>query len=129
MALTRQQIARRAAQEIKDGFYVNLGIGREPQVVHAARVPRERGGALTGGHVEDLNRVHGPFFAHGGEPAPELDLLARLEDHGQPAAVACHLPKPVAKMRTNTRPSPSAIVCGSGLKISLIRHETPEHFV
>ena len=27
MALTRQQIARRAAQEIKDGFYVNLGIG------------------------------------------------------------------------------------------------------
>ena len=27
MALTRQQIAQRAAQEIKDGFYVNLGIG------------------------------------------------------------------------------------------------------
>jgi hypothetical protein len=51
---------------------VNLGIGREAQVVHAARVPCERGGALTGGHVEDLNRVHGPFFAHGGEPAPEL---------------------------------------------------------
>lgn len=27
MPLTRQQIARRAAQEIKDGHYVNLGIG------------------------------------------------------------------------------------------------------
>src|SRR5579883_38285 len=27
MALTREQIARRAAQELRDGFYVNLGIG------------------------------------------------------------------------------------------------------
>jgi 3-oxoacid CoA-transferase subunit B len=27
MALTREQIAQRAAQEIKDGYYVNLGIG------------------------------------------------------------------------------------------------------
>jgi 3-oxoacid CoA-transferase subunit B len=27
MALTREQIARRIAQELKDGFYVNLGIG------------------------------------------------------------------------------------------------------
>ena len=27
MVLTRQQIAQRAAQEIKDGYYVNLGIG------------------------------------------------------------------------------------------------------
>ena len=25
--LTREQIARRAAQELRDGFYVNLGIG------------------------------------------------------------------------------------------------------
>ena len=51
---------------------VNLRIGREAQVVHAARVPCERGCALTGGHVEDLNGVHGPLLAHGGEPAPEL---------------------------------------------------------
>jgi 3-oxoacid CoA-transferase subunit B len=27
MALTREQIAQRAAQELRDGFYVNLGIG------------------------------------------------------------------------------------------------------
>ncbi|MGZ4123557.1 MAG: succinyl-CoA--3-ketoacid-CoA transferase, partial [Tumebacillaceae bacterium] len=27
MALTRDQIVQRAAQEIQDGFYVNLGIG------------------------------------------------------------------------------------------------------
>jgi 3-oxoacid CoA-transferase subunit B len=27
MALTREQIAQRAAQELKDGYYVNLGIG------------------------------------------------------------------------------------------------------
>ena len=27
MALTREQIVRRAAQELRDGFYVNLGIG------------------------------------------------------------------------------------------------------
>lgn len=27
MALTREQIAQRAAQEVRDGFYVNLGIG------------------------------------------------------------------------------------------------------
>ena len=27
MALTRQQMAQRAAQEIRDGFYVNLGVG------------------------------------------------------------------------------------------------------
>jgi len=27
MPLTREQIAQRIAQELKDGFYVNLGIG------------------------------------------------------------------------------------------------------
>ncbi|MFM2204283.1 MAG: hypothetical protein RLZZ605_1247, partial [Bacteroidota bacterium] len=27
MALTKEQIAKRIAQELQDGFYVNLGIG------------------------------------------------------------------------------------------------------
>ena len=27
MPLTREQIVRRAAQELRDGYYVNLGIG------------------------------------------------------------------------------------------------------
>src|SRR5713226_6721321 len=38
MPLTREQIAARAAQELKDGFYVNLGIGIPTMV--ANYVPR-----------------------------------------------------------------------------------------
>src|SRR5882757_8069715 len=37
-ALTREQIAQRAAQELKDGYYVNLGIGM-PTLV-ASYIPK-----------------------------------------------------------------------------------------
>lgn len=44
MSLTREQIAKRAAQEIEGGFYVNLGIGI-PTLV-ANYIPKDRGVVL-----------------------------------------------------------------------------------
>ncbi|AJE04706.1 CoA transferase subunit B [Geobacter pickeringii] len=40
MALTREQLAQRAAQEVEDGFYVNLGIGIPTMV--ANYIPADR---------------------------------------------------------------------------------------
>lgn len=40
MALTREQLARRAAQEVEDGYYVNLGIGIPTMV--ANYIPPDR---------------------------------------------------------------------------------------
>ena len=40
MALTREQLAQRAAQEVEDGFYVNLGIGIPTMV--ANYIPSDR---------------------------------------------------------------------------------------
>ena len=37
MPLDRNQIAKRAAQELKDGFYVNLGIGMPTLVANYVR--------------------------------------------------------------------------------------------
>jgi 3-oxoacid CoA-transferase subunit B len=37
MPLTRDQIVRRAAQELRDGYYANLGIGCQPAVIPTQR--------------------------------------------------------------------------------------------
>ena len=67
MALTREQIARRAAQELRDGFYVNLGIGM-PTLVGAHFAP-EREVIL---HSENGLLGMGPPAAPGHE---DFDLI------------------------------------------------------
>lgn len=66
MALTREEIVKRAAQEVQDGAYINLGIGM-PTLV-ANYIPKGREVIL---HSENGLLGYGPF-PYEGEEDPDL---------------------------------------------------------
>jgi len=66
MALTREQIAQRVAQEVKDGDYVNLGIGLPTLVSNC--IPA---GIQAFMHTENGMLLYGPFPYEGDED-PDL---------------------------------------------------------
>lgn len=66
MALTREQIVQRAAREVEDGAYINLGIGM-PTLV-ANYIPKDRHAIL---HSENGLLGYGPFPFEGDED-PDL---------------------------------------------------------